>query len=426
MAETMIETKPQRKRGEGRIWRRGGILWIQYYDESGRQRRESTRSGTLQVAERLLKRRLAEREAGLLPAPRTERVLVAELADAYLLDYRARTIPHEKSSNPDAEYLSRRAKKLMDETERRWVKHLRGFFGGIRASRVSTEDLNRYIEHRKAEGASNATVNRELALLHRIFTLARKHTPPKVSQVPVFPERLPESQPRTGFVGEKEYERLRLHCSELWLRALLATAYDFGFRKGELLNMRVRQLDLLERTIRLNPGTTKNREGRTVKMTEEVYLLLAECVRGKALDGYVFTRPDGQPVRDFREAWARLCCAADLGQLVCAECSKPIGNGLECADCSKGGSSPALRYTGLLFHDLRRSAVRNMVRRGVPERVAMAISGHKTRSVFERYNIVSESDLAEAARRIENGAKTGTSAQTEHEEQVAQPKQLLV
>jgi integrase len=154
---------------------------------------------------------------------------------------------------------------------------------------------------------------------------------------------------------------------------LLALGYTYGFRKAELLNMRVSQVDLLARIIRLNPGETKNGEGRTVTLTESCYILVLELVKGKRSDDFPLTRPSGEPVRDFRGAWYALTKAAKM--------------------------------PGLLFHDLRRSAVRNMVRRGVTERVAMRISGHKSRSVFDRYNIVSESDLADATLKVEQGAK---------------------
>jgi integrase len=247
-------------------------------------------------------------------------------------------------------------------------------FGGfntstlLAAGAVRKQAQNPYA--RRNEGSANGTINRELAALKRIFNLARTSTPPKVRDVPAFPH-LKESPPRKGFVEDRQYEKLTAGSGELWLRAILAVAYTFGFRRSELLKLRVRQVDLLAGTIHLDPGSTKNDDGRAVKMTHEVWELLAQCVRDKAPDDHVFTRSANEPVLDFRSAWASLTTAAEL--------------------------------PGLLFHDLRRSAVRNMVRRGVPETVAMKISGHKTRSVFDRYDVTSGADLEQAAARIEAG-----------------------
>jgi hypothetical protein len=151
----------------------------------------------------------------------------------------------------------------------------------------------------------------------------------------------------------------------------------------------------------------RNAKPKAVKLTQDVFLLLQACAAGKSADDYVFTRKDGSPVRDFREAWSNLSCAAGLGRMLCPECTNDerllvaLASDGECPQCSRKPKHP--KYDGLIFHDLRRSAVRNMVRRGIPERVAMQISGHKTRTVFDRYNIVSESDLIEAAHKIEEG-----------------------
>src|SRR5262249_16461358 len=147
---------------------------------------------------------------------------------------------------------------------------------------------------------------------------------------------------------------------------------------------RVKQIDLLHRWIALEQGTTKNDEGRKVKMTGEVFTLLAECCKGKQPDSFVFTRPDGSRVGDPRKAWYNLCVACGLGTVGPAE--------------TKRGYR---KYSGLLLHDFRRAAVRNLVRRGVPEVVAMRVSGHKTRAVFDRYNIVSEADLIRATELLE-------------------------
>ena len=143
-----VASKPRRERGSGRVWKTSRIWWIQFYDSSGRQRRESSRSDKKMVAERLLRRRLGEKEAGLLPSPKAAKVLVEDLADAYLLD--CRTHSAQFSHDIDEEDLRERARKLTDWTERRWTKHLEPFFGHMRAIAVSTDDLNRYIEHRKA------------------------------------------------------------------------------------------------------------------------------------------------------------------------------------------------------------------------------------------------------------------------------------
>ena len=170
---------------------------------------------------------------------------------------------------------------------------------------------------------------------------------------------------------DEDYDKLAALCAKegLWLRALLAVAYNFGWRKSELLHLRVHQIELPTRTIRLEVGETKNDAGRTVKMTEEVFALLNACVNGKRGADYVFTREDGKRVCDFRKTWRNVCKAAGVA--------------------------------GLLLHDLRRSGVRNLRRLGVAESVAMKISGHKTASVFRRYDITDEADLADAAARLD-------------------------
>jgi integrase len=265
--------------------------------------------------------------------------------------------------------------------------HLEPVFGGMRAESVTTEKMNRYIADRSTKGSSNATINRDMAMLQRMFRLAARTTPPMVRRIPAFPPRLKEAAPRSGFVVDQQFRALMAQPMEMWLQAFLAVAYKFGFRTGELLSIRVRQVDLAGRIIRLNPGETKNDEGRIAPMTSEIHELLKHCVKGKGPDDFVFTRGKKRVI-DFRGAWDIITAAAGV--------------------------------PGLLPHDLRRSAVRNMLRRGIHEKVAMAISGHKTRAVFDRYNIVSETDILDAGRKLEDRKRsdprrdTGVSRGTNH------------
>jgi hypothetical protein len=111
---------------------------------------------------------------------------------------------------------------------------------------------------------------------------------------------------------------------------------------------------------------------------------------------YVFPGMDGKaPIKDFRGGWNAACRGAGLGY------GYRTNREYVCAWQDRFSPGPAL-------HDFRRTAVRNMIRSGIPERVAMKISGHKTRSVFDRYNIVSQDDLRLAAQRQEAYLKTQT------------------
>ena len=165
---------------------------------------------------------------------------------------------------------------------------------------------------------------------------------------------------------------------------MLIFAYYTGCRRGEILSLMWVQVDLDERIIRLEPGTTKNDEARHLPLFGELY----EVIRMQKLirDAYcpdcpwVFFRLDrnghAKPIRDFKRSWQTACEAAGLA--------------------NAGGKAERL------FHDLRRTGVRNLIRAGVPTKVAMLISGHKTVSVFERYNIIDERDLREAARKLDS------------------------
>jgi integrase len=344
-----------------------GVWWVRYADARGKLRREKVGSKSAAIS-LYRKRKTQAMEGKKLPENLRSVTRVSDLAPAIIRDYEVN------------------GRKSRVTVERRLRKHILPFFGGMAADDVSSADFDRYVDQRKKTGAENGTINRELAIVKRMFNLARASKLSTLRNLLVF-ARLKENPPRQGFVEDRNYTLLIAHARELWLKAIIAVAYTFGFRKSELLlQMKVKQVDLETRSLSLYAGTTKNGESRVIKMTGEVYELLRDCVADKDPDDHVFTRENGDPVRDFRGAWWALCEEAGLGKFV--KRRDPKG---------KERSS----WQGLLFHDLRRSAVRNMVRSGVPESVAMKLSGHKTRSVFERYNIVSEADITEAAHKIE-------------------------
>ncbi len=338
-----------RKRGGGSVYKQPGCrMWtIQFY-RNGKRMRESTGFTDYRAAQQLLTQRLHHINTGEYIERPKKPALVAELFEGLIRHYR------------------NNGRKSLDAVERRW-KHLSAFFGDWPALNVTTDTIERYVDSRLSDGAAPATVNREVAALKTMFRIAARNG--KVARVPVFPSQLKENNTRTGFVDDAQYARLTANASELWLRVFLEVAYTFGWRKSEILSLRVRQIDLGSRLIRLDVGSTKNGEGREVRMTERIYQLVRECIAGKGQDDFVLTRKHGRPVRDFRKAWRNLLTAADLD--------------------------------GRLIHDFRRSAARNLRRAGVPESVVMSIGGWKTAAMFRRYAIVSSADIAAGLEQLE-------------------------
>jgi len=368
----------RRPRGAGSIFQAPGCdTWTIKFSAHGRTVREATgfsgEDGRAR-AQQLLTQRIHEIDTGRFIAPEVQRIRVCDLADDFLRDYRIQK------------------RKSVGHAERRWRLHLEPFFGQLRVGAVTITLINKYVETRQKAKAENGTINRELAALKRMFRLGHKAS--KLTFLPAFPSRLKETNVRQGFVDDAQYSALVAAAGELWLRAYLEVAFTYGWRKHELLNLRVRQVDLKARTLRLDVGSTKNDEGREVALSANAHTLLTECVRGKGPDDHVFTR-HGRPVLDFRKAWAKLCIAAGVGAMVCRACKKTV-TGDEC-ECG----SRKLKYAGLIVHDLRRSAARNLRNADVPEGVIMKIGGWKTRNVFDRYSIMAQSDLADAIKKLE-------------------------
>jgi integrase len=379
--EFHMERKGKRARGSGSIFQNGSNVWWVKYSERGVAHRESSQSTEYAVAEKLLKRRLAEVETKTF-VPRGN-VRVDELVEDVLSDYKEQQL------------------KSIESVRDRWRLHLFPFFRNRKASDVTTDLVRRYIKLRTEQSAKPGTINRELSILRRAFNLALESTPPKMKVVPYIP-MLKENNRRTGFLRDEEHSKLAAECAKegLWLRAILAVAYNYAWRRGELLGLRVRNVDLYARTIRLDVGTTKNGEGRLVKMTNEVLTLMTACVVGKKKDDFVFTREDNKPVKDFRKLWWSVCVRAGISEFVCSECDRTVTDKKKKCECG----SRRRKYRGLLVHDLRRTGARNLRRLGVSESVAMVIGGWKTESVFRRYDIIDETDIADAANRLDEKA----------------------
>jgi integrase len=332
----------------GTLYKRGHTWWIKYHQD-GKAYFESAKTKKKVVAAQLLKLREGEIGRGQLPGIIFDRVGFDELAEDFLWDRQ----------------INQRG--VVEASKR--LSHLKRRFEGMQATRITDTHIREYIQARKDEGGSNATINRELSALKRMFNLGAKKRPPKVdmTRVPHI-EMLKEDNARQGFLEYGQYLALLKALPE-HLRGPVSFAYKTAWRKEEVCTLKWRQVDLDQGIVRLEPGMTKSGKGRTIYLDDELRgILRTKWEERKGLLPWVFLNADGTDrVKGFRKAWTRACKDAGV--------------------------------PGRLFHDLRRSGVRNMVRAGIPENTVMKISGHETRCIFNRYDIVSDADLKAAAER---------------------------
>jgi integrase len=340
-------------RGDGRIYKRKGSnhWWISYCHQ-GKEVRESSKSTEYRTARKLLKRRLQELGAdalGLQPfVPRQDQITINNLLDALEHDYKIRN-----KDTPSSKSHLRRA---------------RDNFGHYRATALTPKHIDAFIEQELDNGLAPATINRCTQLLSQAYNLALRRK--EISARPYI-RKLPENNARQGFFEHDEMERVVAHLPE-YLKDACRFAYLSGWRRGEVFTLEWNDVDHRSRVIRLRPEESKNGQGRTLALVGDLWAIIERRLTERTVTrknkttttSTLVFHHDGHAIADIKKAWAKACTAAGIGPR--------------------------------LFHDFRRTAIRNMVRAGVPETVAMKISGHKTRSVFDRYNITDERDLREA------------------------------
>jgi integrase len=363
----MKENETRREFGTLRL--RGRIWWVRY-KVSGRCYEESSESSDRRKAEKLLARREAELGLGRFTAPDVKRTTVEDLAQMLRDDYRVN---------------GRRSLRRAETS----LTHLLEHFGPARAITLTSDRVAAYVRARQEAKAAPATIRNELAALKRMFTLGVRAG--KITHRPHI-QAIQVSNARQGFFEAADFAAVYAELPD-YLQPVAEFCYLTGWRsRSEALPLTWAQVDFAAGVVRLEPRTTKNDEGRTFPfdaLPALKRLLETQRDRTKALERatgriipHVFHH-SGQPIRYMRRAWLSACKRA---------ATVTHENGV------KEVVRPEL--VGRLPHDFRRTAVRNLVRAGVPERVAMQLTGHKTRSVFDRYNIVNERDLRDGVSKL--------------------------
>jgi integrase len=344
--------RPTYRAADGTV--RTSAVWWMRFRQHGRPVRQPSGTTSERTARRLLREKEGRIILGLPVNPQTDRLTLTDGLELIRRDYQTN------------------GRKSARTLEARVVHLLHYFDGASILGRIQTAHVEAYKAARLEAGAEPSTVNREIAVLARIGALARQQHSLHVGFIV---RALEERNTRTGFFEEHHFKAVCAHLRPE-LAALARVAYVTGWRRGELLSRQWRHIDFDAGWLRLEPEETKNRDGRMFPLVQGLRdVLQGQHERVAAIQRatgriipWVFVMDDGRPVRDFKRSWTTARRRAGV--------------------------------PGRLFHDFRRTAVRNLIRAGIPETVAMKLTGHRTRSVFQRYAIVEEGMLKEAGERL--------------------------
>ena len=358
------------RHGDGSSYKRGGVWWIQYRFRGKHVREAGGFDGrgarTKTEAEEKLRQRFAEIRTDSYTGPKAERNTVDDLLDSYIED------------------LETRGKKSIAAIRSRADLHTRPWFAGRRAIDVTAtllrefrKDLSGKTDSRKGrkQTLSEPTVNRCLQDLRAAFHLARKED--RLTRVPYFPISR-EDNARKGFFEFAEHDAIKAELPDPY-GDIAEFGYRTGWRRGEIEPLEWKDVDREAGTVFL--WDSKNGDPRTFPLRDgdgeltELGDLIERRWRarsyrtknGPAVSEFVF-HDGGNRVWDFLKEWKK--------------------------------STRAAGFPDRLFHDYRRTAVRDLIRAGVPQSIAMTITGHKTDAVFRRYNITSDDDKREALSKL--------------------------
>lgn len=323
-----------------RTYKRVDTWWIEFRHK-GIQVRESAHTDKKAEADTYLKRRFAEVQLQM-SAPRRDKLTFESLCELIREDYVMN---------------QRRSVTLLGFS----IQALARTFAGWFAAEITTDAVEHYKGDRLHEGKARGTVNRELMALSKMFRLA--HERELIFRRPIIKLLRLGDNSRKGFVNAAQFYAIHAHLPE-WFKDPAEWMFLIGWRSGATKALERRDYDVATRTLRMRSETAKNEKAIEIILPPSRYREVIEHAMASARPDcrYLFHR-DGEQIGDWRRYWRKACDAAGLH--------------------------------GILVHDLRRSAVKNMRKARVPDPIAMKLAGFKTFSVYIRYGIVDDEELTD-------------------------------